>query len=239
MFIRFLSSEGAQGENGMNTRSHCLSTAAGLALALALSAPAFSAEMGPNGPQESTPAEKAQTQTLNQQQQGGTYVNPSVANGAAPAPGAAPAEGVAAAVSQTPSTDAQYQARVDRYHAQQDQYLAQRDAYEHQRAAYEWQRRHPASWWHYRYTNASLNSFYSLDRPALINASVTDRDGFLVGHISEVVRASSGRVIRVLVSIGPGRGAWIEARNMRYFRGDGLIMVDLSPGQIWERSMPI
>lgn len=223
----------------MHMRNHCLATAAGFALALALAAPALAAEMGPNGPQESTPAEKAQTQKLNEQQQGGTYVNPSVANGQVAPAGGTPSEGVAAAVAQSTSADANYQAQQERYEDQQAQYLAQRDAYEHQRAAYEWQRRHPSTWWHYRYSNASLDYFYRLDRPALINASVTDRDGFLIGHISEIVRAPSGRIARVLIMLSPGRGAWVEARNMRYFRGDGLIMVDLTPRQIWERSILI
>ncbi len=225
----------------MNIRKQCMATATGLALTLAF-APAFAE--GVNGPQVSTPQEKAQTEQLNQAQRNGSYVDPAVANGKATAEHPVPAEGVAAAVGNTANVDAQVQAQKDQQVATDQQYrqdldraAADREAYEHELAAYNWQRRHPSTWWRYRYENASLDAVYALDRPTLIDASVTDRSGFLVGHISDVVLAPSGRIARVLISIGHGRGAWIEARNLRYFRSDRMIMVNLSPSQIWDRSV--
>ncbi len=230
----------------MTVRTRCLAASAGVALAIALSVPAIATELGPNGPQESTPAEKAQTQDLNRTQQNGSYVDPAVANGQATAGQATPADGVAAAAGNTANDDAQYQAQQQQYREnqehyadQQDRYSQERTAYEHQRAAYDWQRRHPATWWHYRYQNASLDAFYTLDRPALMNVAVTDRDGFLVGHITDVVHSPSGRVARVLITLDHGRGAWIEARNLRYFADDRMIMIDLTPSQIWDRSMTL
>lgn len=223
----------------MNTRKHYLATAAGLALALALSTTAFASEVGPNGPQESTPAEKAQTETLNTQQQNGSYVDPAVANGAATAANPVPAEGVAAAASQTASTDAQYQAQQQTYQAQQQDYADNMNAYEHQRSAYEWQRRHPETWWHDRYSRARYIRTYSIDRPDLVDVAVTDRSGFLVGHIADIVRTDDGHVLRIRLRLSDHRMAWIEGDAVRYFPDEKLLMVDLTPTEIWQRSRPI
>lgn len=221
----------------MHTRKHYLATAAVLALAVA--APAFARELGPNGPQESTPAEKAQTEQLNTQQQNGSYVDPAVANGAATSAQPVPAEGVAAAAGQTSSTDAQYQAQQQDYRDQRSQYAMDVDAYEHQRAAYEWQRRHPETWWHYRYSRARYIDTYVLDRPMLIDLAVTDRSGYLLGHVEEVTRSPSGHILRLRIRLAPARVAWIEGSALRYFPDDRLLMVDLSPREIWQRSAPI
>lgn len=221
----------------MHTRKYYLATAA--ALALAVASPAFATEVGPNGPQESTPAEKAQTEQLNTQQQNGSYVDPAVANGAATASQPVPAEGVAAATSQTSSTDAQYQAQQQDYQNQKSQYAMDMNAYEHQRAAYEWQRRHPETWWRTRYIRARYIDTFVLDRPAIINLAVTDRSGYLLGHVEEVVRTPSGHITRLRVRLAPARVAWIEGSALRYFPDDGLLMVDLSPREIWQRSAPI
>ena len=50
------------------------------------------------------------------------------------------------------------------------------------------------------------------------------------------MRSPSGRIARVLIDMGHGRGAWVEARNMRYYAREDMVMVDLSPSQIWDRS---
>ncbi|HEX2591666.1 MAG TPA: hypothetical protein VHL34_09240 [Rhizomicrobium sp.] len=221
----------------MNTRKHYLATAA--VLALAMSGTAFAAEVGPNGPQESTPAEKAQTQTLNSQQQNGSYVDPAVANGAATADQPVPAEGVAAAASQTSSADAQYQAQQQQYQDQQQQYAMDLNTYEHQRAAYEWQRRHPATWWRDRYTRARYITTYSIERPALMDVAVTDRGGYLLGHVEEIERLPSGHISRIRVRLAPARVAWIEGSAIRWFPDDHLLMVDLNAREIWQRSAPI
>lgn len=221
----------------MHMRKHYLATAA--ALAFAVATPVLAAEMGPNGPQESTPAEKAQTDQLNTQQQNGSYVDPAVANGAATAAQPVPAEGVAAAASQTSSTDAQYQAQQQQYQDQKTQYAMDVNAYEHQRAAYEWQRRHPETWWRTRYVRARYIDTYVLDQPAVINLAVTDRSGYLLGHVEEVVRTPSGHITRLRIRLAPARVAWIEGSALRYFPDDGLLMVDLSPREIWQRSAPI
>jgi hypothetical protein len=221
----------------MHTRNNYLATAAILAIAVAV--PVFAAEMGPNGPQESTPAEKAQTEQLNTQQQNGSYVDPAVANGAATAAHPVPAEGVAAATGQAPATDAQYQAQKEEYQDQKSRYAMDLNAYEHQRAAYEWQRRHPETWWRVRYGRARYIETYVLDRPAVINLEVTDRSGYLLGRVEEVVRSPSGHIMRLRIRLAPARVAWIEGSALRYFPDDRLLMVDLSPRQIWQRSEPI
>jgi hypothetical protein len=234
-------------EKPMITRKHYLATAAGIALALAISAPSFAQqEVGPNGPQVSTPAEKAQTQTLNSAQPTGSYVDPAVANGAASPSQPVPAEGVAAAASQTSTIDAQTEAQQQQYQAQRQDYMAQQqqyanteDTYEHQRAAYEFERRHPATWWHDRYEHARYIKLFTVDRPDLLEVAVTDRNGFLVGKIDDLNRATDGHIIRVRLRLNEGRMAWIEGDAIRYYPEDKLMMVDLTPRQIWERSAPI
>jgi hypothetical protein len=218
----------------MNIRKLLLGSAA--ALVIAAPAIAFATEMGPNGPQVSTPAEKAQTQSLNNAQQNGSYVDPNVANGQATQANPVPAELTSGAASNTANADAQYQAQQQDYRNKSADYDAQMNAYEHQRAAYEWQRRHPETWWHDRYSHASYNDFYVLDRPALIDVAVTDRDGYMVGHVSDVDRDSMGHIQRVQITLGNGRLAWIPGRDMRYYRADRTLMIDLTPRQIWERS---
>jgi len=221
----------------MHTRNHYLATAAFLAVAVAF--PAFAAEVGPNGPQESTPAEKAQTDQLNSSQQNGSYVDPAVANGASTAAHPVPAEGVAAAVGQTSSTDAQYQAQKQQYQDQKSQYAMDMNTYEHQQAAYEWQRRHPETWWRTRYGRARYIETYVIDRPAVLSLAVTDRSGYLLGHVEEVDRSPSGHIMRLRIRLAPARVAWIEGSALRYDPDDRLLMVDLSPREIWQRSEPI
>jgi hypothetical protein len=224
----------------MTIRNTCLGTAASLVLALALS-PAIA---GPNGPQESTPAEKEQTRQLNSAQINGSYVDPAVANGQQTAAQPVPAEAVAAAASNSKNDDATVQAQQDAALASQQQYQADLARADADRAAYElemaaYARRHPSSWWRYRYENASLDAFYTLSRPALVDVAVTDRNGYLVGRIREVVSAPDGRISRVKIDLGHSRTAWIEARDLRYFATDRIIMIDLTPRQIWDRSTPL
>jgi hypothetical protein len=223
----------------MITRKHYLATAAGVALALALSAPTIAAETGPNGPQVSTPAEKAQTQSLNTQQQNGSYVDPAVANGQATAANPVPGEQVAAAASNTANTDAQYQQQQAQYQGAQAQYSAEMDAYVHQRAAYDWQRRHPETWWRYRYEHAGYIAVETIPRPDLMSVAVTDRTGFLVGHIDDIASLPDGKIVRVRLKLNDNRMAWIEGSAVRYYPADKLLMVDLTPSQIWQRSAPI
>src|SRR5437868_5713005 len=128
----------------MTVRNLCLATVASFTLTFGAALAA-----GPNGPQESTPAEKAQTQQLNNAQQ--------------------------------------QQHAVDQQRYERDLAAAEadRDRYEHEMARYEWRKHHPYSWWRHRYESASLTSFYALSRPELIDVAVTDRTGFLIGHITD------------------------------------------------------
>jgi hypothetical protein len=68
---------------------------------------------------------------------------------------------------------------------------------------------------------------------------VTDRNGFLVGKIDDINRSTDGHIIRVRLKLNEGRMAWIEGDAIRYYPEDKLMMVDLTPHQIWDRSAPI
>lgn len=135
-------------------------TAMALLGGFGLATPALA--QGVNGPQYSTPAEKAQTQRLNEQAIDGTAESPAVLNGEATAQdypeapnNGAPMPGIYGGYdSASPSYQQQqyneqmqdYQNQRDRYDAQRERYERAMDRYYRHRDEYEW-----GSWYPYYY----------------------------------------------------------------------------------------
>ncbi|HTT99451.1 MAG TPA: hypothetical protein VMF58_15490 [Rhizomicrobium sp.] len=153
--------------------------------------------------QNPTPQERAQTQQLNSQASDSAMQNN-------------------AAVQQ--ENDAN-QAQFD---AQQDQYQHDQDRYQAQKAEYDFDRSHPLTWWHDRYSAATLNHFYDIPRTELIDLRVMREDGFTVGRIREIDRHGDGRVEAVRVVFRDGESAWLKARDLRYDPDDRIVFTDLS-----------
>ncbi len=160
-----------------------------------------------------TPEERAQTQQLNDQAQG-----------------AAVSDGDASQVNQAQYRDQQeqYQQQQQQYQNDQQHYQNQKDRYWDERAEYNYDRTHPHTWWHDRYTQASLNRFYDIPRSELVDLRVVTEDGFTVGQIREIDRHDDGRVASVRIVFRDGESAWVKARDLRYDADDRIVFTDLS-----------
>jgi len=160
--------------------------------------------------QNPTPQERAQTQQLNTQSSDSAV------------------QATATVQSDNDANQAQYDAQQDQYQEDKARYNAQKEHYLDQRAEYEYDRTHPLTWWHDRYTSATLNHFYDIPRTELIDLRVMREDGYTVGRIREIDRHGDGRVAAVRVVFRDGESAWLKARDLRYDPDDRIVFTDLS-----------
>ncbi len=157
---------------------------------------------------DSTPAEKAQTQQLNQTV---SDVN-------------------AVADAQSVEKNAVYKAQQDRYQEQlrlyragqqnyqerSASYLAARDRYIAGHAAY-----HRAAW------PVSSNQRLIVDTNDLLGANVHTANGHTVGHVVELALVS-GKVSALRVTLDNGRGdVWIESPDLRFNADAKVVMTNL------------
>jgi len=195
----------------MSLKTFALSGASSLCFALALQAsgPAAASE------QDSSPAEQAQTQQLNQ--------NITNANTAADA--------------QSAQNNARYQAQQDRYQEQLRRYKAGQANYEERAASYEAARdRYIAG--HARYHRAAWPARYEqrliVETNDLLGARVHTSNGRTVGHVAEIALAS-GRVDALRVTLDDGRGdVWIESADLRFNADKKVVMTDLDRHDLYE-----
>ena len=157
--------------------------------------------------QDSSPAERAQTNELN--------ANVSAAN--------------AAAQSDYDAARAAYERSLNSYDARQATYDNDRARYEAQRQDYE---RNRAQRWgafrdHDRYHD--IASFRSTD---LVGRMVATRSGGRIGRIRDVDFSPDGRVARIAIEIRYGRVAWLYADDVRYDPRSRAILIDLSRDQV-------
>ncbi len=202
----------------MNLKSSLKSLALSSAAAFALTVGAAWAGDDPYT-HNPTPAERAQTQNLNEQAQGQAVSDADAGQ----------------------DSQAQYQDQQDQYQAQQQQYQDDRARYEDQKDRYHAQqslyhaeqaeyydRSHPYAWWHERYERASLNQFYDVPRAELIGLRVIRDDGYTAGRISDIDKNPDGRVHAVRISLRNGDYAWVKARDLRFDPADRIVFTDLS-----------
>ncbi len=182
------------------------------ALAQASGTPVTAGGIDANGmpTNHSTPAEQADTASLNTQ------------NGVAP---------------QSAAKDSQYQAQQQQYQQQQQDYQnklqenqAQQQQYQDRRAAYEVLREH------YRAERAAYHrgvwpdrySKWTLDDSAqLTGQRVEILGGAHVGTVSGAARTSAGTVEGLQVTLDSGKVVWIDREDLRYDRGDHTVVTNL------------
>lgn len=198
----------------MKLRTLALSSAGALALSAAA---AFAAGDDPYT-HNSTPQEQAQTQQLNAQAQDQAVTQD--------------AQSDADQATQVQSQQ-QYQDSQAQYQESQAQYQADLQYYRDRRAEYNYDRRHPETWWRYRYEHASLQRFYDIPRSELVDLRVLRNDGFRVGLVRDIDRGEDGRVMRVKLVLRNGDSAWVPARDLRYDPEDRLVFTDLTIDEIY------
>lgn len=172
------------------------------ALLLLVAGPAAASEP------DSTPAEKAQTQQLNQTV---TDVN-------------------AVADAQSVEKNAVYKAQQDRYQEQLRLYRAGQQNYQERAAIYLAAREryiaghaafHRAAW------PMSSNQRLIVDTNDLLGANVHTADGHTVGHVVELALIS-GQVSALRVTLDHDRGdVWIESPDLRFNADKKVVMTDL------------
>ena len=166
----------------------------------------------------STPAEKAQTATIN---------NDVAANNAA---------ADAQANAQTNANDAQYQQQKQAYDAQKQQYqqqldqnAAQQQRYQNRTAMYEALRERYAAEraayhrgiWPERY------SHWVLVHEDPVGERVELITGARVGTVIDAAHAPNGNVAALLVRLDDDKVVWIDSGDIRYNRADGIVMTNL------------
>ena len=201
----------------MNLRNIALCSAG--ILAITIGAATADPAAGDPYTQNPTPQERAQTQQL---------------NSAASQDAQVPAQPMPDDQAQYQTQQDQYQSQQDRYQHDQQRYQAQQDRYRDERAEFYYDRSHPYTWWHDRYTRASLNLFYGVPREELVDLRVVRDDGCTIGRIHELARAPDGRVAAVKIVFRNGGIAWIKARDLRYDPDDRIVFTDLSEPELRE-----
>lgn len=205
---------------------HILAAASGLALsAFLISSPAGAqgSYPAPSGDRvdangmpttHSTPQEKAQTNDLNSQvaNSGGITTN------------------------QADAGNAQYQAQQQQYQQQQQQY---QDQLRHHEAAQERYEDRAARYEDLRARYAAERAAYHRDlwperhwvvierNASLIGQRVELISGNRVGTVVDTAHAANGDVEALLVRLDNDKVVWIDSQDIRYDRGDGVVMTDL------------
>ncbi len=164
----------------------------------------------------STPAEQAETARINNQV--------GVSNEATDATAAADTAGYQAQQQQYQAQQQQYQGQLQQNQAQQQEYKdrtiaynALREHYAAERAAYH------RGVWPERYTRWVI-----LDRePGLIGERVQLITGSRVGTVIDTAHFADGHVSALLVKLDTDKIVWIDTADVRYNRGDGIVMTDL------------
>ena len=160
-------------------------------------------------PQYSSPAEKAQTQQLNQ----------------------VVTDSNAAADAQSVEKNAVYQAQQNRYQDQLRRYRAGQTNYEERAVRYEAAReRYIAG--HARYQRAGWPVRYEqrliVDTTDLLGSRVHTANGQTVGHVVEIALAG-GRVDALRVTLDSSRGdVWIESADLRFDADRRIVMTNLN-----------
>ncbi len=207
----------------MKTRTLILGSVASLSLAgtLMLISPSFGQDAN-NPPQYSTPAEKAQTQQLNQDAAGGT-----------PADQASPQQ------SQYDQQQQDYQQKKDDYQRQQDRYHAEHAQYEHNIHRYDEARFYFTDYPHaypYRYEDAHLTRLYLIADPThqLANVPIEGPNGEWVGKVRNIETAVDGRPQRVEVALNRRVSVYVSPGALRFDPENHVLYTNLTRADLWD-----
>lgn len=214
---------------------------AGLSLATAFSAAPGLAQGYGHSPQVSTPAERAETQQLNQQAIEGTTQSPAALNG----------EPVGTETAQ--SDQDQYGDQQQQYEDQQQQYQAQQQRYQQQRAQYHAARgqyirdvrRYDLARYEwtdyphvyvYHYGGPRLTRVYLLADPThqLANVPIEGPSGRFIGKVRNVETAPDGRPARIEVALNRAVSVWVRPDHFRYDPEERVLFTDLDRDDLWD-----
>lgn len=229
----------------MKTNSICLSGVATAALLSGFIAttPAL-AQYDGNPPQYSSPAERAQTQQLNEQNIGGTTQSPAELNGDPARVSASGYGGYDDSQSAPDYQQQQYDQQGQQYRDRREQYLSERDRYDRERNDYRRSmRRYDQIRWDYNFPHPYADDYYDprlqrLDlvwapRRQLWNVPVQGRHGMWVGRIREVDRAVDGKLLRIEISLNRRVSVWVRPWNLRFDPDDHVAYTNLSRDDLW------
>ena len=194
-------------------------------LLLAFTLPALAQQGGDNTDSSgmptthSTPAEHAQTQTLNN----------SAADNAATTNQAVD-QANSQAQAQSDQQQQQYQQQQQQYQAAQQDYADQSARYEAEHGRYAAERaRYHREAWPTRYENEMIVS-----REGLMDSRFIV-DGVEMGHITDIATGPGGHVDAVRVALGRDHGhVWIDAADLRFDPDNHTVVTDLSRHDVHE-----
>ena len=223
----------------------CGAASAALLGCILFAAPVL-AQSDTNPPQYSSPAARAETQQLNEQNLNGTTQSPAVLNGEAqPAP--YPPNGNEGDDSAAPEAQqqGQYDDQMQQYQDQQDQYQQQRDQYDRQVQRYDQNlRQYDQAQWAYDYPPAYSYDYdgdhlVRIDRIAtptdqLYQVPVEGPNGVWVGKIRNVETAPDGAPARVEVSLNRRVSVWVDPRDLRFDPDQRVAYTDLTRDDLWQ-----
>jgi chromosome segregation ATPase len=179
----------------------------------------------------STPAEHAQTESLNNQiQQNNAAADSQHAQNQAANDAQAAANDAAAAANQ-----AQYDRQKQQYQQQLQNNQAAQQNYEDRTRAYNNLRSHYAAEraayhrgaWPTRFREWRLRG-----DAGLIGSRVEIINGDRVGTVDSVARASSGRVEALYVTLDGGKQVWIDETDVRFDTAGRVVMTNLDRGDL-------
>jgi hypothetical protein len=221
----------------MRMRTLVLGSAAGLSLvgALAFAAPSFAQDAN-NPPQVSTPAERQQTQQLNDQGTDGTTASPAQLNGQpqmGPTPNAQSQAQYDQQKAQYDQQQQQYQADRSRYHDEHARYNAEARRYDTRE--YAWDYPHRVYAYHYG-DDGDLQRLYLIASPQvqLHEVAIEGPNGAWVGRVRNVDTGVDGRPFRIEVALNRRVSVWVPSGDFRFDPRDQILYTDLTRDQLWD-----
>ena len=183
----------------------------------------------------STPAEHAQTETLNNQVQTDNAADDAQAMQQTAQQQAVIDSQTAASNAQAAANQAQYDQQKQQYQQQlQDNQTAQQNYQDRTRAYYDLRSRYAAERaayhrgvWPDRFREWRLENDASL-----IGSRVEIVNGDHVGTVDSVARAPSGRIEALYVTLDGGKQVWIDEADIRFDRAGGVVMTNLDRGDL-------
>jgi hypothetical protein len=169
----------------------------------------------------STPEEKAQTATINNQV--------AASNAAADAQADANNSNYQAQQQQYQGQQQQYQNQLQQNQSQQERYRDRTAAYEELRTRYAAERAaYHRGIWPDRYVKWVI-----VERDAnLIGERVELLSGSRVGTVIDTANTPSGNVEALLVRLDNDKIVWIDTADVRYNRADGIVMTNLESSDL-------
>jgi hypothetical protein len=197
-----------------------------------------------NGPQYSSPAERAETQQLNEQNLDGATQSPAALNGEAYDADNGASSAQYDGQAQYNAQQGQYGEQMQQYQNQQQQYQQQRAQYDNQQQRYynniaqydqaQWNYDYPRAY-AYDYNGAHIERLDYLAEPSqqLAQVPVEGPNGVWVGRIRNIEISADGSPMRVEVSLNRRVSVWVDPQDLRFNPDEHVAYTDLSREDLW------